>query len=590
MLWKKVYSLLFKKTSPRLRKRGILALSLQFLNSLLELFGLAAIIPVITILVNEQEARESWFFNWFASTIGMDDFKTIVLILCVTILLTFMLKNILSLLFQRFQVKYSFEVYKHFSTSLFRHYFEQGLLYVKNADSNKLTTDIMTNAIWFSSFVLLSILQLGNEVILLSLIVIAIFLYNPVTLVLLVIALVPAVAIFYRLIRKRLQAYAEEVNDLQIKSKQSLYESFHGYADVKLSGSDDFFREKFGKLQSQQVKVQTKSFFLRLVSPKVLETAVIGGLTMIIVYGFYYMDDPEGVSALLAVYALAAFRSIPSINKVMQALMGIRSYRYTIDLMSQIKDFGAGKVENVKQDEKITFEESLEFRDMTFSFPNTEETVIKDFSYKIEKGETIGIIGVSGSGKSTLINLFLRLLVEQEGGLYVDGLKLTGKNEAAFRKLVGYVPQDVYLVNGSIKENIAFGYRDEDIDEKKLKIALQRASLSEFVNSLPEGWDTPVGEQGKLVSGGQRQRIGIARALYSGAKILVFDEATSALDVETERAVTQSVYELSGTGLTMLIIAHRVTTLRDCDRIIELSKGKIKFEKTYEEVISQAIE
>ncbi|HHG85304.1 MAG TPA: ABC transporter ATP-binding protein, partial [Bacteroidetes bacterium] len=204
--------------------------------------------------------------------------------------------------------------------------------------------------------------------------------------------------------------------------------------------------------------------------------------------------------------------------------------------------------------------------------------------FVVKKGEKVGIIGESGSGKTTLMNLLLRFLVEQDGGIYVDGKKLLPADHGGWRDLIGYVQQGVFLMDASLKENVAFGEKLEDIDPKRLRNALEQASLLTLVDTMPAGWDTRIGEMGAMLSGGQRQRIGIARALYWNSQILVFDEATSALDMDTEQAITESIEALSQ-GQTLFVIAHRITTLRHCDRILEMKNGKLVGTYTYEELI-----
>jgi ABC-type multidrug transport system fused ATPase/permease subunit len=213
--------------------------------------------------------------------------------------------------------------------------------------------------------------------------------------------------------------------------------------------------------------------------------------------------------------------------------------------------------------------------------------VINDLSIEVRKGESVGFVGSSGSGKTTLMNLLLRFFIEDSGSITVDGKKLDRQCTSQWRKLIGYVKQDVFIMDGTIRENITLG--DPEYDEEELWSAVKQASLDTFVRSLPNGLDTEVGEKGSNLSGGQRQRIGIARSLYRKAEILVFDEATSALDSDTENEVTEAINALSATNKTMFIIAHRVTTLRNCDRIYDLKDGKVDGIYSYEQVIERVI-
>jgi ABC-type multidrug transport system fused ATPase/permease subunit len=233
----------------------------------------------------------------------------------------------------------------------------------------------------------------------------------------------------------------------------------------------------------------------------------------------------------------------------------------------------------------LRFQQNIAFEHVSFTFTQGAQPVVDDISLRIKKGEKVGFIGSSGSGKTTLMNLLLRFYNEQDGRITVDGVPLTPENESAWYQLVGYVKQDTFLMEASIGENITL--RDEQVDPERMQYALEQASLLDFVASLPEGLKTPIGERGSRLSGGQRQRVGIARALYKRAEILLLDEATSALDNETEREVSEAINKLSHTNITILIIAHRLTTLQDCDRIFELKDGRIWAEHTYESLMQQ---
>nr|WP_246398951.1 ATP-binding cassette domain-containing protein [Hymenobacter luteus] len=241
----------------------------------------------------------------------------------------------------------------------------------------------------------------------------------------------------------------------------------------------------------------------------------------------------------------------------------------------------------IKQEPAIRFQQRVEFDNITFAFPGSDKPVLRNISFTINKGEKIGFIGSSGSGKTTLMNLLLRFYTQQSGEIRVDGVPLRLENTEAWHQLVGYVKQDTFLMQASLRDNITLG--ESDPDPQRLQYALEQASLADFVESLPQGLDTVSGERGARLSGGQRQRIGVARAMYKQTQILVMDEATSALDTQTEKEVTEAINKLSATDITILIIAHRITTLRQCDRIYELKDGQIVAVHTYEDLIAKHV-
>ena len=240
-----------------------------------------------------------------------------------------------------------------------------------------------------------------------------------------------------------------------------------------------------------------------------------------------------------------------------------------------------------QDDSKMVFENAIEIKNLFFHFPNEQNDMLKDISMTIKRGEKIGIVGVSGSGKTTLMNILLRFYNEQKGGIYIDQVKIEADNQQSWRNLLGYVKQDIFLMDASISDNITFG--DENPDPFRLKQAIKQASLEDLINSLPNGLQTIIGERGSRLSGGQKQRISIARSLYRNAEILIFDEATSALDNQTEQEVSEAIDSLSEVNKTIFIIAHRVTTLKNCNRIYELSEGKISGVYKYHELLEKVV-
>ncbi|MCL4106239.1 UNVERIFIED_CONTAM: hypothetical protein GTU68_061081 [Idotea baltica] len=236
----------------------------------------------------------------------------------------------------------------------------------------------------------------------------------------------------------------------------------------------------------------------------------------------------------------------------------------------------------------IPFKEEIEFRNLSFTYDRAKTPALYDLSFTAQKGEKIGIIGESGSGKTTLVNLLLRFLTERSGGIYVDGKVLEESDTAGWRAIVGYVQQRVFLMDATLRENVAFGEKAENIDDERVQWAMEQARLWDFVSTLPDGKLTRIGENGQQLSGGQQQRVGIARALYWNSEILVFDEATSALDMETETAITESIESIAS-GQTLFVIAHRITTLKHCDRILEMKDGRLVAEWKYEDLIRERL-
>ena len=301
---------------------------------------------------------------------------------------------------------------------------------------------------------------------------------------------------------------------------------------------------------------------------------------------FISAKDASTAVVLVGAFAAAAYRLMPSMNRIVGNLMYIKRSQSTVKNLNFYADAIPGRKPEIVE-EDISFDTKIVFKNINYQFPDADKLVLNNINFEVQKGEKVGFVGSSGSGKTTLMNVLLRFIIEQSGAILVDGKPLTENNLRNWRKLIGYVKQDIFILDGTIKENIAFG--ETEVDERRLLRAISQASLTDLVRSLPEGVNSIVGEKGSKLSGGQRQRIGIARALYREAQILVFDEATSALDNETEAEVTDAIDKLSDTNKTIFVIAHRITTLKNCNRIYELKNGTIDNVHTYAELLERVM-
>ena len=274
---------------------------------------------------------------------------------------------------------------------------------------------------------------------------------------------------------------------------------------------------------------------------------------------------------LLGVFVVAGYKIMPSINRMMIAINGLNRSIWIMDALKPLQEYDSIEKKYKKTEATpLKFESQLQLKDINFRYSHDSELIFKNYNLTIKKGEVIGVVGPSGSGKTTLMNILLGFLQPESGDYLIDDIKLDDENKTSFYDKVGYVQQQVYLIDGSVAENVAFGHGKKEINHEKLEKALKRANLWEMVAKLPKGVNELIGENGTKLSGGQRQRLGIARALYSESEILFFDEATSSLDTETELEVTEAIHKLSDGKLTIIIIAHRLSTLDQCDRIIKI--------------------
>ena len=357
-----------------------------------------------------------------------------------------------------------------------------------------------------------------------------------------------------------------------------------GIKEIKILERDSFFVDEYQKYYAKFARGLRLSRTISILPKYLVEAVAITGLLIAIIVKMTFGEaDLIYYIPQLTVFAVAAFRLMPCVGRINEYATNMLYAFPSVDLiykdLVEIEDYVEKQDQEVA--EKWNLKNAIEVKDVTYYYPDTEEPVIDGASLTIQKGKTVAFIGTSGAGKTTMVDIILGLLVPQKGVVMADEINVHEKPKT-FHAQIGYIPQVIYLSDDTIRNNIAFGVKEAQIDETAVQAAVEKAQLTEFINSLPHGLDTIVGDRGVRLSGGQRQRIGIARALYHDPEILVLDEATSALDNETESAVMEAIDHLQGLK-TMIIIAHRLTTIRNVDKIYEVGEGKVR-ERSKEDV------
>jgi len=567
------------------KRKAIKMFILLFLNSILELFGLAAFLPLFTVILQEDIIQTNPFISKIYNTLGFPSENAFILATAGFVVLAIIIKNGSGLLILRQQAKFSLGLYKFFGLKLHRYYYQKGFAFFKQTNSNVIMRDVNAVPQRFANAMVLPLFNLLNEVTILVFILVSLFLYDWRSVLLLLTTILPVFILFYGYVRERSARIEKETNRITPKLGNSIFQSIFGYTDVQITNTQNYFRQKIDYYLAKIIGLSTKRVVYQQAPTRVIETGMVVAIFALIVYGLFFLPSRAALSALLGLFALSAYRILPSVNRIMLALINIKGHQYTFDIISQVKGL---KIEE-KEQQPLTYNNQIRLNELSFRFHDDNSNVLNNINLTIKRGESIGIIGPSGSGKTTLMNLMLGFWQPTQGDLFLDKQKLNGHTLEAWRDLVGYVQQEVYIIDGSIAENVAFGIPKNEIDENKLTQVIKDARLSEVVKTLPNGIHTRIGERGARFSGGQRQRIGIARALYSDAKILFFDEATSALDNETEQEITEAIHHLKKKDLTIIIVAHRITTLKFCDRIIEIKNGEITREYQYKTLLKEKI-
>ena len=390
--------------------------------------------------------------------------------------------------------------------------------------------------------------------------------------------------------KKRLDINGSIVSSAQSKIIKALQEGLGSIRDVLIDSSHQFYEKMYFKSISKLNRAYSSNGFILQAPRFLLETLTMVLVAVLVI--FLTTQSGSNISdsfAILALFALAAQRLLPLMQLIFSSWSSIRSGLPALnDVLALLDQTIAAEIDTDDQSQSLSFKQSIQLRNIFFSYTNQKPWIIQDISLLINKGSKIGIIGETGSGKSTLVDLLMGLLLPCKGEILVDSHTISNKNIKYWQKNVSHVPQSIYLADTTIKENIAFGVSYESIDEERMINAAKQAQIHDFICSKNNGYNSKVGERGVQLSGGQRQRIGIARALYKESKLIVFDEATSALDNATEKEIMETIWSLSN-DLTVIIVAHRVTTLERCDQIIDLHQGSVKNIGDYKELIDQKL-
>lgn len=540
MMLKQIYGLL----SKRERKRGVWIAFSVLVRALLDFAGVAALIPILLTVFGEKADLSK------------------ALLVCGAALLFVLLKNAAIIGLVRFQSRFLLDLYKEFSRKMFCNYYRRGLLFLKSKSSVQLGHEVSFVCYIFSLSVLSPIFKMTGEALLLFLMVTALMLWEPMVGILLCLGFLPMVMAYVWLLKGKLRQYGTEELEARRAQSRTVVEAFRGYAELEISQAFQTSLASFDKglniINHSRLRMETTQMFPTCLS----EVSIVVGLALLLLVG-------EGnLGVVGGVFAVAAYRMIPAVRGILNGWNALQNASYSIDVVME-----GLQEDDIPQDEpegSFTFTRSIEIKELSFAFPDGG-VILDNFQSTIRKGERIGVRGPSGSGKSTLFNLLLGFFPPTGGSICIDDKELTPSNRRQWHRLVGYVPQEIFIIQGSLADNIALG---QPIDREKIGRILEQVQLKEWASKLPDGIDTSLGEYGSRLSGGQKQRIGIARALYKDAEVLFFDEATSALDSHTEQEINAALQELSDTHkeLTMIIIAHRESSLTFCDRIIDLKE------------------
>lgn len=551
------------------RARGYLVTFTILLRALLNFVGLAALLPILYLILDSDNIHSNRYLSEIYDTFGFGSDTSFVASVTAAMLLFITLKCLINLALYRFERDYIYALYRYLSRNLYIDYFNRGLSFIKSSNSAVLSRNVNVVCYTFVAGVLRPLASIFSEAMLFAMLFAAILIYNPTAALLTVAIFVPSVWLYFALVRKRVNRYGDIENEAQRTKYRNVVETYRGYADIEINNAFPKMLSSFDRSIDTIIDVGAKNATVSTLPQIFTEIGLAAGMSLLVTMS---VGSGSGdMKILFGIFAVAALRLLPSIRSIMAAWTALRYNRYTIDI---IRDADINKTSTVEDtaDDRFEFRNSIEIDNLSFRFADSDKDTLHGLSFEIRKGEKIGIKGRSGAGKTTLFNLLLGFYRPTGGGIRIDGELLSESNRRKWQNTIGYVSQSVFLTDNTILANIALGCDEASVDLDRVNKAVDMANLREFVDSLPNGLQSRIGECGALLSGGQRQRIGIARALYKRADILFFDEATSSLDSDTERGINESIETLSRNDdqLTIIIIAHRESSLDCCDRIIEI--------------------
>ena len=564
---------LWQILSPLDKRKVIYVFILVMGMAFIESAGVISIMPFLAVLSNPNVVESNSYLKQLYDFTGAANKQNFILYLGFLSLFVVICSTVFKIVTQYAVNRFASLQRHYFSTRLLKTYLQQNYEFFIQRNSATLAKNILSEVdqlIWTMILPALTLMSYG--VVLLSMVGI-LLLYDPLMAISTAFVLGLFYASIYMLVRKKLTQIGQEFTQANKERYQTCQEALAGIKDVMINNAEHGYIKQFEESSRVFARHIATRETLGQVPLNVIETVGYGcliGLAMLLVVSG---KEVSHILPVLGLYGFAAYRMLPAAQNMYRAISQIK---FSEQVLSVLKPEFALEKDELKHIEKdstqyLKFENSIRLENISFAYPNRMESpILNNFSLEVKKNASLGIVGKSGSGKSTLMDIMLGLLFPQQGKVYIDDVELTADNITQWRDLVGYVPQNIYLADKSIAENIAFGVAKIDIDLKRVEFVARQAQIDDFIQSqLPLGYHTLVGERGVMLSGGQRQRIGIARALYKNPQVLFMDEATSALDTETEQAVNEAIQNLNG-KMTMVIIAHRESAVAQCNQILKL--------------------
>nr|WP_153736444.1 ABC transporter ATP-binding protein [Aquibacillus halophilus] len=588
--------MLFNRTE---KKKFLILFFMMIVAALLETIGIGLIVPFVGIVTNPDIIQNQAILAFLYQLFNFQSTRSFIVFSVVMLLVIYVLKNLYLLLFNYAQFRVILNQQVKLSSVLFKEYLTKPYTFHLQRNTADLLRNVNGEVSKVFRGIIMSGFQLITEILVITFILVLLLITAPIATLVASCLLGGSVTIFFAFLRKKISHLGKEQQKVSGSMIKWVNQGLGASKEVKVSGKESFFINSY-KGQSQ-IKANNSRYMKMLeVTPRLfIETLLISIVLITMLILVFQGTSTTGIVSTMALFAMAAFRLLPSITKVVSLITSIRYNQPALTVVYEDLFLNKEEPTKVKRNESViinsgekTFKDSIKLNNVSFHYPNQKEYAVKNVSLTIPIGNSVAFVGESGAGKTTIVDIILGLFKPEQGFVSVDGKDLFDEKSLWQRK-IGYIPQSIFLSDDTIRGNVAFGIVKEHIEDVEVWRALEQAQLKGFVKNLPDQLETKVGERGVRLSGGQRQRIGIARALYHNPEILFMDEATSALDNETEKEIMKAIDGLRGEK-TLVIIAHRLSTIENCDIVFKINAGRlteienklkrtvIKFEKSKE--------
>jgi ATP-binding cassette, subfamily B, bacterial PglK len=568
-----------------------LLLLLFIVVSVIETIGIGMIGPFLWTASNPEKISSVPFLRTLYQVSHVSSADQFILLLGALLVLLFCVKSVLYYFTRSYICHFSFNQQGRLILRLLNTYLSVPYDFYLSRDTAGIIKSIIVEAQGFCYKSMLPLLEAAANLIAVVFLIMLLAKAELVLLVMVLSILLPLFFLFYRL-RYKVREWGKQESEAYHGMIQVINHSLGGVKETYLIGCQSYFQDQMGLQVNRYAAAAANAMSFQFLPRITLETFLITALVLFVsVYQVFFKQEVEQLLSVLSIFAVASIRLMPAASQALAAIGQVQSGSYALDLLyADLKgvsrpdsSLNAPPRLSLNQAGNMPFAHKIELQQLAYRYPGSTQNALENVSLSFRKGESIAFIGKSGAGKTTLVDVILGLLECTAGDVLVDGVSIYS-NLRAWQNIIGYIPQSIFLMDDTVERNIAFGVPDALIDPEKVMRAVQAAQLTEMIEKLPEGLKTQVGERGVRLSGGQRQRIGIARALYHEREILILDEATAALDNETEQLVTDAIHALSGTK-TIIVIAHRLTTIEDCDCVYVLENGHINRFGSYRDVV-----